>query len=154
MSVISDSIESFIKQMMDDIDGVYELKRNELAEQFGCAPSQINYVLQTRFTPERGYVIESRRGGGGCIKVYRIDMDKREVAHKLLEGYSKGGAMSEKNAGQMLSDLASLGIIDIAQARLMFAAVRNEAINAAGHNRDTLRVDILKNMMTAILAEQ
>ena len=154
MSVISDSIESFIKQMMDDIDGVYELKRNELAEQFGCAPSQINYVLQTRFTPERGYVIESRRGGGGCIRVYRIDMDKREVAHKLLEGYSNGGAMSEKNAGQMLSDLASLGIIDIAQARLMFAAVRNEAINAAGQNRDALRVNILKNVMTAILAEQ
>ena len=154
MMRLSDSIESFIKTLLSQDETEVELKRNELAEQFGCAPSQINYVLQTRFTPERGYVIESRRGGGGCIRVYRTDMDKREVAHKLLEGYSNGGAMSEKNAGQMLSDLARLGIIDLAQARLMFAAVRNEAINAAGQNRDTLRVNILKNMMTAILAEQ
>lgn len=154
MSVISDSIESFIKDMMEDIDGAYELKRNELAERFGCAPSQINYVLQTRFTPERGYVIESRRGGGGCIKLYRVNIDKHEVVKSLLEDFTKKGAMSEKNARQMLSDLASLGIIDIRTARLIYFAVSDDALSAAGPKKDALRVNILKTMMTAVLAEQ
>ena len=64
---LSDSIERFIKTLLEQEETEIELKRNELAEYFGCAPSQINYVLATRFTPDHGYVIESQRGGGGYI---------------------------------------------------------------------------------------
>ena len=67
MAILSDSIEQFIKSLMDDYDEIIEIQRNELADYFSCAPSQINYVLATRFSPEKGYLIESRRGGGGCI---------------------------------------------------------------------------------------
>ena len=65
MRLLSDSIEAFIKTLLEDENREIELRRNELAEHFQCAPSQINYVLATRFTPDHGYVIESRRGGGG-----------------------------------------------------------------------------------------
>ena len=74
MRLLSDSIEDFIKALMEDEQDqqqAIELRRNELAEHFQCAPSQINYVLATRFTPDHGYVIESRRGGGGYIRIYQ-----------------------------------------------------------------------------------
>ncbi len=69
---LSDSIETFIKALMTEEEPAVELKRNELAEYFGCAPSQINYVLATRFTVDNGYLIESRRGGGGYIRIVRV----------------------------------------------------------------------------------
>ena len=69
---LSDTIEHFIKELMTQEEPEVELRRNELAEYFSCAPSQINYVLATRFTPDNGYIIESRRGGGGYIRIVRI----------------------------------------------------------------------------------
>ena len=69
---LSDTIEQFIKTMLQQGQPEIELKRNELAEYFHCAPSQINYVLATRFTPDHGYVISSQRGGGGCIRIVRV----------------------------------------------------------------------------------
>ena len=71
MAQLSDSIEQFIKNLMEE-DRQIDLKRNELAQHFGCAPSQINYVLATRFSIDHGYVIESRRGGGGYVRIIRI----------------------------------------------------------------------------------
>ena len=73
---ISDVIEQFLAQMMNDGNGEVEIRRNELAEHFNCVPSQINYVISTRFTPEKGYIVESRRGGGGSIRIKRISMTK------------------------------------------------------------------------------
>ena len=81
MRLLSDSIEDFIKALMEDEQDqqqAIELRRNELAEHFQCAPSQINYVLATRFTPDHGYVIESRRGGGGYIRIMRLASTSRE----------------------------------------------------------------------------
>ena len=78
MRLLSDSIEDFIKALMADETPEIELRRNELAEHFQCAPSQINYVLATRFTPDHGYVIESRRGGGGYIRIVRMASSGRE----------------------------------------------------------------------------
>ena len=77
MAQLSDAIEKFIKDLMEEGAQV-EVKRNELAQHFGCAPSQINYVLATRFTPDHGYVIESRRGGGGYIRIVRLAATSRE----------------------------------------------------------------------------
>ena len=83
MRLLSDSIEDFIKALMEDEQDqqqAIELRRNELAEHFQCAPSQINYVLATRFTPDHGYVIESRRGGGGYIRIMRLASTSRAIA--------------------------------------------------------------------------
>ena len=71
MARMSDIIEDFIKQLINETDGSIEIQRNELANYFKCVPSQINYVIDTRFTTERGYYVESRRGGGGYIKIQR-----------------------------------------------------------------------------------
>ncbi|MEL7601687.1 MAG: CtsR family transcriptional regulator, partial [Bacillota bacterium] len=83
MSVLSDSIELFIKELLDQSDEV-SLQRNELAQHFNCAPSQINYVLATRFTPDKGYIIESRRGGGGYIRVLRLSVETSEHLFRLV----------------------------------------------------------------------
>ena len=69
---LSDEITAYILHMLDQTAGEAELQRNELAEELGCVPSQINYVLTSRFTPEQGYIVESRRGGGGYIRVRRV----------------------------------------------------------------------------------
>ncbi|NLK42961.1 MAG: CtsR family transcriptional regulator, partial [Tissierellia bacterium] len=77
MPGLTNIIERFLKSLIDaQEDGIIEIQRNELAEKFNCAPSQINYVLSTRFTPYKGYYIESRRGGGGYIKIIKVSIDE------------------------------------------------------------------------------
>jgi transcriptional regulator CtsR len=75
--LISDTIAAFIDEMLNDCGGTLEIKRNDLAKRLGCVPSQINYVVASRFTPEKGYVIESRRGGGGYIRIVWKDLDEK-----------------------------------------------------------------------------
>ena len=84
MSQLSDTIERFIMELMAE-DGEAELQRNKLASQFQCAPSQINYVISTRFTSQQGYVVESRRGGGGYIRIIRLDDSDRDLMAMLKE---------------------------------------------------------------------
>ena len=101
MRLLSDSIEDFIKALMEDEQDqqqAIELRRNELAEHFQCAPSQINYVLATRFTPDHGYVIESRRGGGGYIRIMRLASTSRE---ELLQSLYQRIGMSISSADAM-----------------------------------------------------
>ena len=83
MANISDIIEAFLLDTLGD-DDTLSISRNELANYFSCAPSQINYVLSTRFTPERGYTVESRRGGGGSITVVRISQPPHEMLEELI----------------------------------------------------------------------
>lgn len=108
---MSDKIESFIIELLKDYDSDWlELGRNELAGIFNCVPSQINYVLSTRFTPEKGYEVESRRGGGGYIKIRRgqrdMPFDIREISENL------GDAVSEEKAQKIINYLFSAGHID------------------------------------------
>ena len=84
MARLSDMIEDFINALLNESDGQLELQRNELADYFECAPSQINYVLATRFSVDRGYYIESRRGGGGYIRIIRLDIDDDDYMMYLL----------------------------------------------------------------------
>ena len=150
MSVLSDNIELFIKDMLEASGTDYVLRRNELDEYFGCAPSQINYVLQTRFTPERGYIIESRRGGGGCIRIIRADISKRELCLALIENKAKNGSISERGAKQLLTDLLSLEVISEREGRIIFNAV-NESSLPAGGSWDVLRLHVLKNALAAAI---
>ena len=97
---LSDTIESFIKTMLTQEEPEVELKRNELAEYFGCAPSQINYVLATRFTIDDGYVIESRRGGGGYIRIVRVIQSGNKFRYLLTERI--GDSIGEVEAGKLV----------------------------------------------------
>ena len=71
---MSDMIEEFIKELFEEEESIIEIQRNDLAQQFNCVPSQINYVIETRFKPSQGYYVESRRGGGGYIKIKKVNI--------------------------------------------------------------------------------
>lgn len=154
MAVLSDNIEEFIKSMMDEYQGMIELQRNELASYFSCAPSQINYVLATRFPPEKGYIIESRRGGGGYIKVVRLDMgEKHDRLLALIREKLAKGSISKRDADALISGLRETEVIDGTQARMLKAAVSDKALNVP-ITKDQLRANILKEMLLALLAEE
>ena len=78
---ISDSVANYILELLETDHGSAEIQRNELANILGCVPSQINYVITSRFTPEQGYIVESRRGGGGYIRITRITVEMQRIHH-------------------------------------------------------------------------
>ncbi len=148
---LSDTIESFIKTMLNQEETEVELKRNELAEYFGCAPSQINYVLATRFTLDDGYVIESRRGGGGYIRIVRVmDSSRERLAYLINERI--GNAITEEEAVRLIGQLVQQQAISLAEGDIMRAAVSKNALAVPIPDtmKDALRARSLKTMLTAI----
>ncbi len=106
---ISNIIASMIQEMLED-EGYTEIQRNELAQKIGCVPSQINYVISSRFTPEHGYIVESRRGGGGYIKITRATYDRNSFKMHLIN--SIGQALDENTCRAHLKNLYDRDIID------------------------------------------
>ena len=148
---LSDSIETFIKALLAEDEQSVELKRNELAEYFGCAPSQINYVLATRFTLDDGYVIESRRGGGGYIRIVRVmGSDQQQLMYLINERI--GQSISEAEAVRLIGQLAERKIISDSEGDIMRAAVSSAAlaIPVPDAMKDALRARSLKSMLTAV----
>ena len=150
MAQLSDSIERFIKELMSE-EAHIELRRNELAQHFGCAPSQINYVLATRFTPEHGYVIESRRGGGGYIRIFRIEHDNsRQLLYTLHERI--GDTIDEHAATNLIEQLYEREIATRSEALLMQSAISHQALSLPlpTEMKGALRAKILKSMLMQI----
>lgn len=152
MRLLSDSIEEFIKALMEDEDDCHqqiELRRNELAEHFQCAPSQINYVLATRFTPDHGYVIESRRGGGGYIRIMRLASTSRE---ELLQSiYQRiGTSISPSDAARIIDHLCMEKIVTEDEAKLMLSALSPQAVPLPLSMKDALCAGTLKSMLLAL----
>lgn len=148
---LSDTIESFIKQLLSQDETEVELKRNELAEYFGCAPSQINYVLATRFTPDHGYVIESRRGGGGYIRIVRVVQSTgQHLLYLIHERISE--TISETEAAHIIGQLAERKLITAQEADIMRAAVSTQAVSVPLPDalKDAVRARTLKSMLIAI----
>lgn len=145
---LSDTIEQFIKTMLAQDEQEVELKRNELAEYFGCAPSQINYVLSTRFTPDHGYIIESRRGGGGYIRIFRMQQDTREQLLYLLNERI-GDAIDPLSADHLIQQLLEREIVTQSEASLMKAAISPQALSlpVTADMKNALRAKILKAML-------
>lgn len=145
---LSDSIEQFIKTMLTQEEQEVELKRNELAEYFGCAPSQINYVLATRFTPDHGYIIESRRGGGGYIRIFRMQQDTgKQLVYLLNERI--GDSISALSANHLIQQLQEREIVTANEAALMMAAISAQSLSLPLPEalKDALRAKILKSML-------
>ena len=107
--LISDYIAKIIEEMLNEGGGSTEVRRNDLASRIGCVPSQINYVITSRFTPERGYIIESRRGGGGYIRIVKAQMTKNEYLMHFFHAIADG--LDEKNAAVFTLNLYDRGII-------------------------------------------
>ncbi len=146
--LLSDLIEDLINEMIDDNQGFVEITRGELAERVNCVPSQITYVLSTRFTNGQGYLVESRRGGGGWIRIRKIahqDSPQRYVMHVLN---TIGESLSQHQAEVYLRNFIDYKVISDDVAGVMRAGLSDQALaRVDGPLRDLLRMDMLKNML-------
>jgi transcriptional regulator CtsR len=146
---MSDIIESMLAQMLKSAEGAVEIKRNVLAGQLGCVPSQINYVIATRFTRERGYVVESRRGGGGYIKIRRA----ADGGGQLIRFVNAAGSRLSFDAMKdFIINLADNGQLTPREARMIAAALDDNTLALPPDERDRLRAQIFKNMLLSIAA--
>lgn len=152
MPRLSDMIEAFIKQLIEETDGVIEIQRNELANYFKCVPSQINYVIDTRFSRERGYYVESKRGGGGCIRIRRVNISRpgQYLMHILA---SMGNSISQQSAEVFVSNFVDYNVISRREALIIRAALSDKVLGSIPlPERDAVRALILKNIITSLLA--
>lgn len=146
---LSDMLTEYIMDMLSE-SGNAEIKRNELANHFGCVPSQINYVLTSRFTPEQGYIVESRRGGGGYIRITRINADKSSALMHIVN--SIGATLDRMSAEVMINNLLAVSIIDEQTARLLASALSDRALAPVSPTgRDIVRATIFKNMILTLI---
>ena len=148
---MSDIIEEFIKDLFDDESDYIEIGRNELAEQFNCVPSQINYVIATRFKPSQGYYVESKRGGGGHIRISKIDMTKSTYLMHIITNI--GSVLTSQEVDLFISDLLSYGIVNKKEAKLLKVATSDNILVIPTQYRDGLRANIFKNMLLNLVEE-
>ena len=147
---ISDVIASFINEMLTESDGMAELQRAELANRFNCVPSQINYVISTRFSPEHGYIVESRRGGGGYIRISRVTMKPEQLIMHTVNAI--GEQVDLNTAAALITNLLRGGVLDENAARLIIAATSNNALRPVPQAaRGAVRASIIKQMLINII---
>ncbi len=144
---ISDLITSEILRMLDESDvNTAEIQRNELANLIGCAPSQINYVLSSRFTPEHGYIIESRRGGGGYIRIRRVVMNHSTAVMHIIN--SVGEEIDAMSARILVENCLQSGLVSAESAKLMRAATSSNVMKSVPPIlKDSIRAAVLKEML-------
>lgn len=140
---MSDTIAAFIMDCLSSGGGVAELQRRGLAERFSCVPSQINYVIETRFTPENGYRVESRRGGGGYIRIVRIQDDKSQM---LLEAArAVGGHLTQNQAARLIRSFLSAGLLTPRESALLMGACSDGALSDIHpDSRDRVRAAVFR----------
>lgn len=140
-----------IIQMLEDKDEI-EFQRNILAQDVGCVPSQINYVLSSRFTPERGYIVESRRGGGGCVRITKVTYDKNTLIMQVIN--SVGSFISENTANDHLINLMRHQLISPRDAAIISAAISDSNFKGLPQDiRDALRGCIFKQTLLTIIKQ-
>ena len=146
---VSDIIAGFIDEMLSETGGTAELQRAELASRFNCVPSQINYVISTRFSPEHGYIVESRRGGGGYIRITRVVMEQELLIMHTVNAI--GDRIDLNTAAALIANLRRGEAVSDAEARLILSAIGNNALRPAlPQERDALRAGILKQMLLTV----
>ncbi len=144
---ITDLIAGFLQGSLEEAEnGVLEIQRSDLAQRFNCVPSQINYVVSTRFSPERGYIVESRRGGNGYIRITRVRVDHETLLMHVIN--TIGDELDYPSARAILGNLLHGGALEERTAKTLLAAVGDKSLNAAPKEvRDRIRADILKNTL-------
>ena len=142
---VSDIIEEFIKDLFNDENEAIEIQRNELAEYFNCVPSQINYVISTRFKPSQGYYVESRRGGGGHITIRKVNNTKEDYIMHIINNIGKEVTSNEVDI--LISDFLSYDIINGKEAKLLKVATSDNVLQLSKDVKDQVRARIFKNML-------
>ncbi|GKV55147.1 CtsR family transcriptional regulator [Sporosarcina sp. NCCP-2222] len=153
MRNISDVIEGYLKKIIEKGEnGVIEIKRSEIAEKFQCVPSQINYVINTRFTVERGYAVESKRGGGGYIRIYQVKTNShKELIEHILRGLQDGATYTM--AEDVIYRLLQEKVISERESRIILAAVDRTTLHYPLPERDIIRGRILQAMLVTLIYE-
>lgn len=150
MSTLADHIEAYIKQLLRDSQtNSVELSRAQLADDFSCVPSQINYVLATRFTLDRGYLVESRRGGGGYIRVGHLQVDDR-LAHTVKLLQSIGSSLDERQMDNVLIYLKDHRVVTSREVQLIRGIVQQE-VGTVSVGKDVLRASLLRSLLFFII---
>ena len=144
---ISDLIAGFLQDSLDEAEnGVLEVQRSDLAQRFNCVPSQINYVMSTRFSPERGYIVESRRGGNGYIRISRVRVDRQTLLMHVIN--SLGERLDLPSARAILGNLAQSGAVEENICQALLAAVGDKALSPVPRAlRDQVRAAVMKQVL-------
>ena len=146
---MSDVIEDFIKDLFEEDESDFiEIQRNELAQHFNCVPSQINYVISTRFKPSQGYYVESKRGGGGNIKIRKINNTKSDYIMHIINNVGK--TITTNDIDILLSDFLTYNIITAQEAKLLKVATSDNVLKLDKDIKDEVRARIFKNMLLNI----
>jgi transcriptional regulator CtsR len=150
MRNISDIIENYLKKVLEmSEDDLVEIKRSEIADKFQCVPSQINYVINTRFTIERGYIVESKRGGGGYIRIIKVQShDLAHLIDHLLSLFDN--RISQASAEDVIIRLIQESIITNREAKIMLSVIDRSVLYIDLPYRDELRARMLRAMLTTI----
>lgn len=153
MRNISDIIENHLKLILNESKkGYIEIQRGDLADQFQCVPSQINYVINTRFTVEKGYLVESKRGGGGFIRIHKVQLiNNQELLQKIINMINN--EISQANAEDIIGRLFEIGVVTERESRLMKTVIQRNILSFNVQLRDQLRAKLLKAMIIALLYE-
>ena len=148
--MLTDHIARLIEEMLEENGGALELRRNEMAQTLGCVPSQISYVITSRFTPERGYLTESRRGGGGHIRIVRKQMHKDEYLMHFF--HAIGNRIEEQEALAYLGNLADHDVITAREAVLLANALSGAALSdISPEGRSTVRASIFRRVLLSLM---
>jgi transcriptional regulator CtsR len=153
MGNLADRIEEYLKRILEQTpDGYVILRRSELAGEFSCVPSQINYVLDTRFTVDQGYLVESRRGGGGYLRIIRLDWGLegqfRQVMQKLI-----GDQLSRERATGLVDRLLEEDLVTIREAEIIKSVLSGNALSGKFKDWDELRAQLMKSFLITISRE-
>ena len=153
MGTLADQIEKYIKELLHKSSkGAVQINRSYLAQRFMCVPSQINYVLSTRFGIEHGYLVESRRGGGGYLRITKLSLSEYEEILDLVEGTPK---MVSQNVGEGLIDrLQEEGFLTRREALLMSAVINRTTLPLELPDRDIVRGYIIQALLRTILRKE
>lgn len=148
---MSDIIEAYIKKILNAEEQI-EIRRNEMADRFNCVPSQINYVINTRFTEQQGYAVESKRGGGGYIRIMKVKiLDQVELLDKLIA--IVGESITQKDAFAVTQNLYSRGIITKREGNLMLSVLDKSLSPYTGEHEERIRALLLRNFLNSLRFE-
>ncbi|MGM0420187.1 MAG: CtsR family transcriptional regulator [Bacillota bacterium] len=150
MTSLADQIEKYLSRLIKKEEGKTEIKRNQLAEEFDCAPSQINYVLNTRFTTEKGFIVESQRGGAGYIRIIKISIESIDKSLRKMIAKAEQ-PLTQREAQGIISRLYENGIINDREKSLMDVVVHRRVIGTEIPTRDFVRGRLIKSMLEVIL---
>lgn len=150
MSTLANQIEVYLKKLLDNHGGVVELKRGDLAGTFMCVPSQINYVLETRFTAQQGYMVESRRGGGGYIRIVRLQMDDPMLAGLLKD---KERRVNQQNGELLIQRLVEEEFLTGREGMIILAMLDRQVLETYAPDSESLRGAMLNTLLINLLRE-